>query len=535
LGGNVVIYDNKSPKDNLFTRGSESVQSNVVLSENSHERIQTSDEGLGANAKVGVYVTGDKITDNPYKDCGSVHDNFGMHDVNSSTLNLDKFINDRNGLKGEKGEKCKATATDTYPNPHFCIRWASPLCKLTEKNENENSHLLFKVEDGMTRPAIYDSFTDALGSNGEKGELFDYNGNRYDESLSIRLEMLKHYTQKSDDRIQYLSERDITFTTAKSGENNDEIKKCGDDFVFINYSSSNNNTNNNDSMTAIITRGGEGSSGDRSMIRLENSNSTVTIEKLIFDGDNKEFNENGAIVDIGESNLILGDDTILKNGKTSGNGGAVYVASNGNLTLKSGGKIDNNTTSGNGGAVYIESNGTFTMQGGEINKNTVTGSGRGAGIFVSEGATLKLDGNVNFGGPGVNEDKEIVDTTGNFAKSILTGATNGGKEYRNGRQDIYIAGYESADVASLKVTGTITSGEGSIWVWPEKDLHINEEEQFAIFDGNAFENNNVTLSEEDQVSTMKAFRNARTDRDTSDGIRDDYLLGVAGIVAKNIY
>ena len=482
LEGNIVIYDNKSTKTNVFTQSSESVQANVVLSENSYDLIQTGTQGLGPNAKVGVYVTGSDITVEPYKSCGSVHDDFGKHAANTnSTLNLDKFINDRNGLKGEK---C------TDKDHEYRIRWGSALCKLTDSQ----GYLLFKTEDGMTRPAVYHSFKDALEGVDVEGRLYDYRNNTsYSVDRNIRLEMLKDYKQKSDDRIEYHTAREILFTTSKSGERmNPGYEDCGDDFVYISDSKP-------ATETAVIERG-EKKEGhpDASMIKLEIGCGKVTIEKLTFDGNNEAFDGDGAIVHIGASTLVLGDKAILRNGKTSGNGGAVY----------------------------INSQGTLIIQGGEINNNTVTGSGLGAGVYVAEGATLKLDGNVNFGGSGVDKGN-IVYTTGNIAdRSLPNDATNGGKEYSKERQDIYIAEYRDDEPASLIVTAKVPSDieGGSIWVYADSDKHYKKTKPFAVIEPADLElNENV----------YKAFRNARLDSETEcDG---EYLSGSSGENAKLIY
>jgi hypothetical protein len=75
------------------------------------------------------------------------------------------------------------------------------------------------------------------------------------------------------------------------------------------------------------------------------------------------------------------------------------------------------------------------------------------------------------------------------------------------------------------VTGKITSGDGSIWVWAEKtnpddeDNHYKQLKQFAKFDGDVHSN--------DKESTMKAFRNAQSDDVT--GCNGEYLFGQFGI------
>ena len=192
-------------------------------------------------------------------------------------------------------------------------------------------------------------------------------------------------------------------------------------------------------------------------------------------------------------------------------------------------QISGCTAEYNGGAVFIEY-GYYELKGNAGISGCTAKDG--AGIYVSDYAhtkdafiagtastsartTLKLSGSPTFGsGTAAN----TVSVTG------YSGQTNGGESVYTGnkaRQDIYIAGFSGTDVASVQVTGDLTSGDGSIWVWAENEDHYQFEDQFAVFtDG-------VT----DKENTFKAFRNARHDGETdnplaSEGIK--YLFGVEG-------
>ena len=92
--------------------------------------------------------------------------------------------------------------------------------------------------------------------------------------------------------------------------------------------------------------------------------------------------------------------------------------------------------------------------------------------------------------------------------------------YTKARQDIFIAGYESADdtdksAASLVIDGAIGSGAGTIWVWAAELPHYKSLCQFAKY------TSDVTQLE----NTLKAFRNAWPDSET--GAAEQYLYGVA--------
>ena len=72
------------------------------------------------------------------------------------------------------------------------------------------------------------------------------------------------------------------------------------------------------------------------------------------------------------------------------------------------------------------------------------------------------------------------------------------------------------------MTGAVTSGDGSIWVWAEvpatenENNHYHQLKQFAVFTSG--------LAEADRESTLKAFRNA-VDDDTTENGTDTYLYG----------
>ena len=105
--------------------------------------------------------------------------------------------------------------------------------------------------------------------------------------------------------------------------------------------------------------------------------------------------------------------------------------------------------------------------------------------------------------------------------SLGTNPENGddsGAAYPDGKahQDIFIAGYSSEDAASLHVTGDITSGPGSIWIWADQALHYEQSKQFAVMDGGTW-------------TGLDAFRNAQPDAITKNPLKGTplYLYGVA--------
>ena len=205
------------------------------------------------------------------------------------------------------------------------------------------------------------------------------------------------------------------------------------------------------------------------------------------------------------------------------------MPNHGKLTITTGAVLQNSAVSKNGGAVYVAKGGTVTMNGGTVYKNESVGNG--AGIYLAEGSTLNLSGSPYFGGTDVDAQGTPIlpeDSDGNFKEGELEeGKTNGGKESKRARQDIFIAGYASkkaddTNAASLVVKGDIipadeeTSAAGSIWVWVEHQPHYKTLEQFAKYD-----RTNV----KDPASTLAAFRNARPDDETGAGQVGEYLHG----------
>ena len=112
----------------------------------------------------------------------------------------------------------------------------------------------------------------------------------------------------------------------------------------------------------------------------------------------------------------------------------------------------------------------------------------------------------------------------NFTESELDNATNGGDKYEFPRQDIYLDQNTSSALNNIVVTGNITSGEGSIWVWARSPEHYLIDKQFATI------KNGVELTD----GILKAFRNA-VDDDTTENSSGHYLTGARGNNDSYIY
>jgi len=289
---------------------------------------------------------------------------------------------------------------------------------------------------------------------------------------------------------------------------------------------------------------------------------TLNLENIIIDGnkDRVNSNDNGMINVRAGGTLNIKDGTELRNNKCSDKtGGAVCVygtatmtggsitgsesrygggvcIENGGLFTLSGGEISGNT-SPNGGGVNVK-NGTFRMSGGRITGNVATNNGGGVFIDSNVKAVMELSGSPDFGGQMIGADGKLNfnDAYGKLVANISrkssnndatmnANATNGGQQYpevengvRYGRQDIYIAGNsgEGAAREALRLTGSISAPEGSIWVWAEKDKHYKADKQFAVY------------TTESVPGGLDAFRNARDDKTISGDTLNNYLSGVTG-------
>lgn len=265
----------------------------------------------------------------------------------------------------------------------------------------------------------------------------------------------------------------------------------------------------------------------------------LTLREITLDGNKSKYpnvTKDGSIVSVGQdgkyATLSIASNATLINGATSGNGGAVYAEANTEVLVTGDATIRSNEAK-NGGAIYAAAGAELVMDGGEINLNRCSDSG--AGIYLSYDSrtntygTLQLSGTPYFGGVSSVENGKITTTTGNFKEVLQNNKTNGGDVYEYARQDIFISGFsgEDSDVSasSLIITGEISGGEGTIWVWAEQAPHYKALEQFAkIAEG-------VTVSEK----TCNVFRNAQDDA-TSQNETDSYLLGtLTGEIAGNIY
>ncbi|MDR1319396.1 MAG: hypothetical protein LBJ90_07200 [Treponema sp.] len=126
---------------------------------------------------------------------------------------------------------------------------------------------------------------------------------------------------------------------------------------------------------------------------------------------NRNRNDEGRVLYIGNNTVTLGDNLTLTGGYTLW-GGAVCVGTHGKDSkgefIMAGGEISGNTASLGGGVLIYK--GKMTMTGGEIKINTTSKSygnvmGTGGGVFVGEGTAFTMSGGTISGNGGAETDK----------------------------------------------------------------------------------------------------------------------------------
>lgn len=409
--GDVQVYDN-----HLFSNGVESRQQcNVLLDHPNTTIINTTKNGLSADAVIGVYVDGrmGKNETDPYKSCGGYRDDFGSYEGSTASKNnLGAFINDRNGMYGE---------VDSDKPGEKLIRWQNYLCKLTDSNGN----LLRYKQGDVYRRAVFTTLQDAFNHADDQLYVYysDDSGNEYPMASDINLEMLMDYTQPASDLATMEAPRKITMKTANTEANANPAFDEGTVDVYI-YDKNGDDNVNADDRRATITRGENG----KSMLTVDNASSTLTIMNLVLDGNRDagyESSTEGGIVWAKQGTLRLTSDTsssskYATNGSYGGNSydearDAVLRNSVANTTncrggaVRIGAVIDGNSTDASlvmdghaqilnsrawhGGGIHVgnDSGGSTATIGGNALVQECTAPGYGGGIFVHNAAATVKD------------------------------------------------------------------------------------------------------------------------------------------------
>ena len=541
--------------------------SNVRLPKALNGNNQVSQRDGGRGIFIRNALTGTILVTNP----GSAYSQFGYSNPHA--------LKGVESIKSDEDEEFCGRIDPLDATGESVIWWKDPVCKVTDKEDN-----LLTYNDGQV--AVFAYLEDAIFAYHEKTFKSMTDGDATQAKIQMLVETyeLKNTLGRQNYKT-YGIWGELTLTTAAKPENPGSydyrgtdgtvctIKNCieGDSPMFwaqkdVIFTATRITLDNQGKESRIINGQENGAIILSKDVILQNSNSgavfaqggsTITMEEnaLIKEchAGGSGINHNGGAVYVQSgSSFEMKDDAkitdchVTENGNYSGNGGAVYVRSydaHTSFTMSGNAVIEKCDAEKNGGAVYIDGGSGMTLSGGTITGNT--SGGDGAGIYLSQSATLELSGAPDFGGTDVYaagdtipEGKAVGDikgTDGNFTTTAVSG-TNGQKAYARARQDIFVAGYPNADAKSIAVTGPITSGTGSIWVWAadqtgNKAGHYKMLTQFATLsedlltsDKTAIDTAKITAAQ--LADTYLVFRNARIDKDTECG--GDYLTGQEG-------
>ena len=125
--------------------------------------------------------------------------------------------------------------------------------------------------------------------------------------------------------------------------------------------------------------------------------------KIAFDG-NKSSGKDMSMVYVAGGSFTLGENATLRNNNSTGNAGALYLGQGTSATIK--GTIAD--TSGTYGAIYINAGGSIILDGATFSGNCSDSNGNNYAVYaVGNESTVKLDGEVAFGGNAVYTENKI--------------------------------------------------------------------------------------------------------------------------------
>ena len=378
----VIVRDNTTANGTLsdlrlWDNGTENNSSSVYvycnLSEYSEIRV------VNAN-KVGTRFGSSKFA-NP----DGFTDDFAVFKADSSTLH---GIIDRTDESGTK------------------IIWAGPpIAKITDGSGNLLYLKTITDSEGNTKgssPAIFDRlgtgntvWSTAAAFNmlcTDSPELYTAEGAVYNGS-SYTIKMLDSFETSAYITVSYVEGRTITFTTA--GRNDADgypyrgsgTRATVTRGTAVNASQNTFNVSGNLQLVNIVLDGGSENSvtpgSNTRCMNINNTNCTVTLgENAVLQNGNTTGNGGGVYLNAGSFNIAGG---VIRNCEAK-NGGGVYEYG-GSLTLEAGSVYQCKVTE-NGGGVY-QYNGSFTMNGGSVRNGTAK---NGGGVYIVNSRTLTMTG-----------------------------------------------------------------------------------------------------------------------------------------------
>ena len=343
------------------------------------------------------------------------------------------FVSDYNDLYGITN---RSSGTRIFWN-------TAPICKITD----DNGKLLYFDNEGKD-PAVFERLDNGNNTAADEDGAFSY--------LKNSKNNIKLYRKKADGTYERYTGNSFC------------VKMLTDNYFLGKFIAT--NTNNSSWQTITFTTAGKNSiledgfpfrgNGDVAVITrttsvgvknpMIKSNVNLRIENIVLDGNGNVApgSDYGPIIyeDKVGTTLTLGEGTILRNGKTTGErAGAVYIKT-GDISIE--GALITNCTAKLGGAIYKREKGTVNMSSGRI-ENCYATQDAGAiylsnGVFTMTGGTIenctadRRGGAIYFS----NYNNPIPDLRMSGGKIINNhaGAAGGGMTFDGANGRVYFSG-----------------------------------------------------------------------------------------------
>lgn len=125
---------------------------------------------------------------------------------------------------------------------------------------------------------------------------------------------------------------------------------------------------------------------DGPLVELDGEMARLHLTSIVLDGNAEHVISTEGLVNVKLGNLVLGEESILQNQKTSGSGAAIHVFEDGSMSLK-GGVIQKNHSLKEGGGIY--NSGNILLESGKVIQNSA--GKKGGGILNCGYIILKND------------------------------------------------------------------------------------------------------------------------------------------------
>lgn len=260
----------------------------------------------------------------------------------------------------------------------------------------------------------------------------------------------------------------------------------------------------------------------------------------------KDRGGDGGAVSLGAENYPGSIFELSGNAEISG----CQASSGGSAIFIEGGKNSSGNYYNFGNFVIIKDSPTIKNN---VTVRNISNNSKGGAIYIGTSAT-RSDFPLRIEGSPVFSNNYCTDNS-------YTSRKNGGRTvYKDGkvRQDIYLTGNVAGDyntyrqrgnLSYIGITGPLSVGRNTIWVWAQNSNHYKENYQFAKFIKINSENSNpntnfevgmaATFDKDSKIKrAMSSFRNARSDNDTygnNAATATTYLTGNTGVVNNLIY